>query len=178
MFTNFTKTVGIGSYGMNKMACQSALKLKPEFLNSIIADRPQTVDAVWARSGTHTPAVGPLVRSRGPQGRHGADTRPSLHLLSFSLPLCTPSGKTEPLLCRALRRHRARSPSHHFWPDHVHGATTFPSTSSSPLSSKLNQGKGLLADSAAAAMGSTSPELGRSMARVARALLDLPFLPC
>jgi hypothetical protein len=46
------------------------------------------------------------------------------------------------------------------------------------LSSKPSQGKGLLADSATAAMGSTSPKLGRSVAGVARALLDLPFLPC
>jgi hypothetical protein len=142
-----------------------------------MVDRPQTVNAAWAHGGARTLAAGPPVRPRGPQGRHGADACPSLHPLSFFLPRSSPKRATEPLPCCELRRHRACSPPHLHLPDHVHRTATIPSTSSTPLSSEPSQGKGLLADPAATAMGSTSPELGRSMAEVARALLNLPFLP-
>jgi hypothetical protein len=141
-----------------------------------MADR-QTVTAAWARGGA---VCRPRAHRLGREVLKAATKptlAPSLHSIPSSSLCPRQSGRPSRCRCRELRRHRTRSPLHPHPPDHVHGAATNPSTSSTPLSSKSSQGKGLLADSAAVAMGSTSPELGCSMAGVARALLDLPFLP-
>jgi hypothetical protein len=94
-----------------------------------MADRPQTVNAAWARGGTRMPAAAPPVRPRGPQGRHRADARPSLHLLPFSLPLCASGRKQSRCHCHELRRRRAHSPLHHCPPNLVPSSVTTPSTS-------------------------------------------------
>jgi hypothetical protein len=102
-----------------------------------MANRPHTVDAAWALDGARTPAAAPLVRPRGPQGRHRANARPSLHLFPFSIPLCASGWKQGRCHCRELHRRRAHSPPHHRPPNLVPSSITTPSTSPFPPGSPL-----------------------------------------
>jgi hypothetical protein len=64
-------------------ALLQVLLFKP---NGGMADLPQAMTTVWAHRGAHTPAVGPPVRPRGPQGRHEPNHLPlTPFLLLFSL---------------------------------------------------------------------------------------------